>query len=237
MVNVELPRQAGGRVSVLDAKLAAGPIAIGVDRGFRHAEFARDLLRRQMLIHEPQAFAFAGRKQPDGILGNDVARDHGPPVNDDLARASTLTRSSFDDQLHSDAQGGASMDPKDPGRTAQIELVIGARMRTRRRQLGLSQSDLAARLGVSFQQVQKYERGANRVAASTLLAAAQALGTSIGWLVGEEVSGRDDDEDVFRALSRPGALEILQAFNAIADLRTRTALLALAKEMASRDAV
>jgi len=129
------------------------------------------------------------------------------------------------------------MDPKDPGRTAQIELVIGARMRTRRRQLGLSQSDLAARLGVSFQQVQKYERGANRVAASTLLAAAQALGTSIGWLVGEEVSGRDDDEDVFRALSRPGALEILQAFNAIADLRTRTALLALAKEMASRDAV
>lgn len=127
------------------------------------------------------------------------------------------------------------MDPKDPGRTAQLELIIGARMRTRRRQLGLSQSDLAHRLGVSFQQVQKYERGANRVAASTLLAAAQALGTSIGWLVGEEVSGRDDDEDVFRALSRPGALEILEAFNAIADNRTRAALLALAREMTAGD--
>ena len=63
------------------------------------------------------------------------------------------------------------MDTRDPGRTAQLELAIGARMRTRRRQLGLSQSDLAGRLGVTFQQVQKYERGANRVAASTLLAA------------------------------------------------------------------
>jgi transcriptional regulator with XRE-family HTH domain len=124
------------------------------------------------------------------------------------------------------------MDTPDPGRTAQLELMIGARLRTRRRQLGLSQSDLAQRLGVSFQQVQKYERGANRVAASTLLTAAQALGTSISWLVGEEVSGRDDDDDVFRALSRPGALEILQAFNAISDPRTRMALLALAREMA-----
>jgi transcriptional regulator with XRE-family HTH domain len=125
------------------------------------------------------------------------------------------------------------MDMKDPGRTAQTELAIGARMRTRRRQLGLSQSDLAERLGVSFQQVQKYERGANRVAASTLLTAAHALGTSVAWLVGEELSGREDDEDVFRALSRPGALEILQAFNAIADPRTRQALLALAREMAA----
>jgi transcriptional regulator with XRE-family HTH domain len=128
------------------------------------------------------------------------------------------------------------MDPKDPGRTAQLELVIGARMRTRRRQRGLSQSELAEQLGVSFQQVQKYERGANRVAASTLLTAARALGTTISWLVGEESSGRDDDDDdVFRALSRPGALEILQAFNAIDDPRSRAALLALAREMAAGD--
>jgi transcriptional regulator with XRE-family HTH domain len=128
------------------------------------------------------------------------------------------------------------MDTVDPGRTATLELMIGARMRTRRRQLGLSQTDLAERLGVSFQQVQKYERGANRVAASTLLTAAQVLGTSISWLVGEEVSGRDDDEDVFRALARPGALEVLQAFNAMSDPKIRAALLALAKEMTAPQA-
>ncbi|WP_411287163.1 helix-turn-helix domain-containing protein [Phenylobacterium sp.] len=114
-----------------------------------------------------------------------------------------------------------------------IELAIGARMRTRRRQMGLSQTALAQALGVSFQQVQKYERGANRVAASTLVAASVALGVSVSWLVGEEVSGRDDDEDIFRALSRPGALEILQAFNAIQDPRARAALVGLVREMAS----
>ncbi|MBS0333804.1 MAG: helix-turn-helix transcriptional regulator [Proteobacteria bacterium] len=129
------------------------------------------------------------------------------------------------------------MDIHDQGRGAQAELFIGARLRTRRRQLGLSQTDLAERLGVSFQQVQKYERGANRVAASTLLVAARALGVSVSWLVGEEASGRDDDEDVFRALARPGALEMLQAFNAIGDHRTRLALLALAREMSTGAAV
>ena len=128
------------------------------------------------------------------------------------------------------------MEPKDLSRVTALELAIGARMRTRRRQLGLSQSDLADKLGVSFQQVQKYERGANRVAASTLVAASYALNTTVAWLVGEESSGRDDDEDVFRALAKPGALEILQAFNAIPDVSARMALLALAREMAASGA-
>jgi transcriptional regulator with XRE-family HTH domain len=123
------------------------------------------------------------------------------------------------------------MQPKDAARTTAVELASGARLRTRRRQLGLSQTSLAEALGVSFQQVQKYERGANRVAASTLVAAAEALGVSVGWLVGEVGGGAGDDDEVFRALARPGALEILQAFNAIPDTRARAALLALAPEM------
>lgn len=125
------------------------------------------------------------------------------------------------------------MQPKDAGRTAALELAIGARIRARRRQLGLSQSDLAQALGVSFQQVQKYERGANRVAASTLVGAAQALSTTVGWLVGEEGGAREDDDEVFRALAKPGALELLQAFDGIPDGRARSALVALAREMAS----
>lgn len=127
------------------------------------------------------------------------------------------------------------MSVKERGRAAALEQSIGARMRARRRQLGISQSELAETLGVSFQQVQKYERGANRVAASTLVAAANALGVSVGWLVGEDTPVRDDEADILRALSRPGALEMLQAFNAIGDGRGRSALLALAEEMASRD--
>ncbi|HEY8615412.1 helix-turn-helix transcriptional regulator [Phenylobacterium sp.] len=123
------------------------------------------------------------------------------------------------------------MQAKDAGRTVSLELAIGARIRTRRRQLGLSQSDLAEKLGVSFQQVQKYERGANRVAASTLVMTAQALGTTVGALVGEEANGRAEDDEIFRALAKPGALELLQAFDGIADGRARAALVALAKEM------
>ena len=96
-----------------------------------------------------------------------------------------------------------------------------------------SQGDLADKVGVSFQQVQMYERGAHRVADTTLVAASDALGTPVGWLVGEEASGRHDDEHAFRALARPGALEILQAFNAIADLPARMALRALLREMAA----
>jgi transcriptional regulator with XRE-family HTH domain len=85
---------------------------------------------------------------------------------------------------------------------------------------------------VSFQQVQKYERGANRVAASTLLAAAGALNVTVGWLVGEEVNGETHEDDVFRALARPGALELLEAFSRIPDMRARQALVSLAREMA-----
>ena len=123
--------------------------------------------------------------------------------------------------------------PKDVGRAAELEREIGARIRARRRQLGLSQSELADQLGVSFQQVQKYERGANRVAASTLVVTALALGVGIGWLVGEDAP-QEGELELLSALSRPGALEILQAFNAIPDLRGRNALLAIAEEMSRR---
>lgn len=128
------------------------------------------------------------------------------------------------------------MDRNDPPRNAGLDLAIGARIRARRRQLGLSQSDLAEKLGVSFQQVQKYERGTNRVAASTLTAAAQAMATTVAWLVGEDRPGREEDDELFHALARPGAIEMLRAFNAISDGRARSALLTLAQEMAARPA-
>jgi len=125
------------------------------------------------------------------------------------------------------------MQLKDAG-TDPVDFAIGARMRARRRQLNFSQSDLAARLGVSFQQVQKYERGVNRVSGSTLVAAAAALATTVGWLVGEEGAAAQSD-DVFHALATPGALEMLQAYGRITEPRTRAALLALAEQMSAAE--
>jgi hypothetical protein len=85
---VELASEASGGVAILDAQLAPRTVAIGVDRGLRHAEFAGDLLRRQMLIHKPQTFAFAGGEQSHRVIDDVVACAHcasskrrlGPPV-------------------------------------------------------------------------------------------------------------------------------------------------------------
>ena len=68
MVNVELTGEAGGAVAILDAELAASAVAIGVDRRLGHAQFAGDLLRRKMLVDEPQAFALARRKKRRWIV-------------------------------------------------------------------------------------------------------------------------------------------------------------------------
>ena len=123
------------------------------------------------------------------------------------------------------------MSRREQARHPALELAIGARIRARRRELGLTQAQLAERLGVSFQQVQKYERGDNRVAASTLVGAAAALGATVAWLVGEDGASNHDSE-VFRALATPGAMDLLDAYRAIHDPRLRSALLALAREMA-----
>jgi transcriptional regulator with XRE-family HTH domain len=60
-----------------------------------------------------------------------------------------------------------------------IDVLVGARIAERRKSLGLTQTDLARALSVTFQQIQKYERGANRVSASRLWEVAVFLGLSV----------------------------------------------------------
>ncbi len=103
-------------------------------------------------------------------------------------------------------------------------------MRIRRKQLCLSQSALAESLGVSFQQVQKYERGANRVSASTLVRVAKTLQTSVSELVGEGQGGTADAGLVAR-LAVPGGLDLLEAFAGITSPAARTAVLKLVRGM------
>lgn len=62
-----------------------------------------------------------------------------------------------------------------------VDLHVGTRVRARRRQISITQQQLAERLGLTFQQVQKYERGANRVSASKLYECARALSVEPGW--------------------------------------------------------
>ncbi|MEM9669586.1 MAG: helix-turn-helix domain-containing protein [Pseudomonadota bacterium] len=62
---------------------------------------------------------------------------------------------------------------------------LGRRVRQRRRDLKLTQAALGARIGITFQQVQKYEAGANRLSVSRLIDISDALQTPIGWFLGE----------------------------------------------------
>jgi transcriptional regulator with XRE-family HTH domain len=66
--------------------------------------------------------------------------------------------------------------PKPPN---PIDIHVGSRLRTRRRMLGMSQEKLARAFGLTFQQIQKYEKGVNRMGASRLQQAADLLGVTV----------------------------------------------------------
>jgi len=66
-----------------------------------------------------------------------------------------------------------------------LDVALGRQIRRRRKELGISQQDLAGRLGITFQQVQKYECGANRVSFSRLVEIAQALNCTVMYIVGD----------------------------------------------------
>lgn len=107
-----------------------------------------------------------------------------------------------------------------------IDVAVGARIRIRRRWLGFSQTQLANALGITFQQVQKYERGANRVSASMLVKIAAKLETTVAALVGED--GQAPVEAIIYAqLATPGATELLAAYAQISDGEARRALLTI----------
>lgn len=76
----------------------------------------------------------------------------------------------------------------------QTDRSVGARIRLRRKKLGITQSDLAKELGVTFQQVQKYERGVNRLSATGLITVARALKCSVASLLG--VDGNEQAQPI-----------------------------------------
>jgi transcriptional regulator with XRE-family HTH domain len=96
-----------------------------------------------------------------------------------------------------------------------LDVAIGASIRMRRRQVGISQDTLAEKCGVSFQQVQKYENGSNRVSFSRLVQIAHALGLRVSDLVGDidEAAGFGPTEAAMLAdLGVAGASDLLRDF-------------------------
>jgi len=105
-----------------------------------------------------------------------------------------------------------------------VDVAVGARIRLFRKLRGLSQQALAESAGVTFQQIQKYERGANRVSASMLARIASALRTPVSELFGEAGNGGGAVDEVAAMLAQPGAIELLRAYANLPRGQARTAL-------------
>ncbi|MES1199913.1 MAG: helix-turn-helix transcriptional regulator [Pseudomonadota bacterium] len=98
----------------------------------------------------------------------------------------------------------------EPRTATALDRQIGARIRARRTQIGVSQERLAEIIGVTFQQVQKYERGINRVSASTLFHIARALDMQITALMPKITD--DKDLALESALDDPVLRDAIQYF-------------------------
>ena len=116
-----------------------------------------------------------------------------------------------------------------------IDLHLGRRLRRRRRLLGLTQQQLATQVGIRFQQIQKYECGANRISAARLWQLAEALETPVSYFYDglAEAASREtanDERAGGEVYSRKETLDLIQAYYQLGE-RPRRRLLDLAKSL------
>ena len=126
--------------------------------------------------------------------------------------------------------------PRNQGAAATaIDVEVGARIRSRRKILGISQSALGERLGITFQQIQKYEKGTNRAGASRLQGIANLLGTTPAALLGEKEGGSAQKSPELEAIEKMiGTSEgaaLNRAFARIADAAVRKSIIGLVKTL------
>lgn len=115
----------------------------------------------------------------------------------------------------------------------EIDRRLGMRVRARRFELGMSQERLSEMLGITFQQIQKYEKGANRIAASRLFDLAAALDVPVAYffegLSQDKTTGDDAGASLDAALAKPGAIELVRLFASIEDAAIRRRVLELVR--------
>ncbi len=125
---------------------------------------------------------------------------------------------------------------------APVDVHVGSRILLRRKLLGMSQDQLAKAIGVTFQQVQKYERGANRVVASRLFEIARVLNVPVSFffddistLSGQSAVGllNHDDSVETPPLTARETMEIAMVFHRIPDRAVRKRIFDLIKAIAT----
>lgn len=117
-----------------------------------------------------------------------------------------------------------------------LDVMVGAKIRIFRIHRKISQAELAKQIGVTFQQVQKYETGLNRVGAGRLSRIATVLGVSIGELFGSPGDKLADSASPFQLLAEPGALRLLKSYVRTSSPFVRRAVVELAEATAHQEA-
>ncbi len=127
-----------------------------------------------------------------------------------------------------------------PAKPHQVDVHVGSRVRLRRTLLGMSQEKLGDALGLTFQQVQKYERGANRIGSSRLYELSQILDVPISFFF-DDMPGaprpanavQEAGPDAYEAdqLSRRETLELVRAYYRIGDDTVRKRIFELVKSI------
>jgi len=127
---------------------------------------------------------------------------------------------------------------------SSVDVHVGGRVRVRRRLINMTQETLADLIEVTFQQVQKYERGSNRISASKLFAIAEALGVSVSYFFegldetsGDGAAGGTAEINVQSFLRTSEGLELARLFPRIARGPLRRRILELVRAAALEDAV
>ena len=116
------------------------------------------------------------------------------------------------------------------------DMEVGRLIRFHRMNAGLSQTELGQKIGVSFQQVQKYEKGVNRVGAGRLTRIAEVLNVSVNTFFGKSVFSEVPDSksaSVVQHLTVPGALRLVQAFSRIKNNELRRAVVTFVENIAT----
>ena len=143
--------------------------------------------------------------------------------------------------MKSVSRRGGERDDAEAGVAHPVDRHVGLRIRMRRKELGVSQERLAEALGLTFQQVQKYERAANRVSASKLFEIARALNTSVAYFY-EGLSQADElgppatsnlDGQAF--LLTPEGAELAALFPKLGRARVRRKVVELVRALAEAE--
>jgi transcriptional regulator with XRE-family HTH domain len=138
-----------------------------------------------------------------------------------MARARGLPRKS---------DGEAPVSPKQPD---SIDKLVGRNIRIQRLAKGLSQTELANQLGVTFQQVQKYEKGVNRIGCGRLFQVASVLGADVTDFFEGSPKGKPSSSRTVRDLiAEPQSFHLVQAFSTIGNRRLRSSVVNLVRNIA-----